>query len=144
VYFWQADIIAASTVTSPIPTTTSTVTRAATDYTVTPETSEYLRLRFSDVNSQSYLSSGTIDVSYDGTTLTVTDGTNSMTHVVSMSIGDQIVVVESTGQLYFNGSLVDTNALYNPTWGEITIGNSTDYTFSSSLDPTDTTWSEPS
>jgi hypothetical protein len=61
-----------------------------------------------------------------------------------MSIGDQIVVVESTGQLYFNGSLVDTNALYNPTWGEITIGNSTDYTFSSSLDPTDTTWSEPS
>lgn len=127
---------------SIIPTTTTTETRDATEFLVTPTSAEFLRMRFADVITQTYLSSGTISIDYDGTTLTVTDGTNAMTHIVAMAVGDQITVVESTGELYYNGSLVDTNGSYSPTWGEIALGNATDYRFDEDLDPTDTTWSE--
>lgn len=134
---------AGTVASSRIPTTTGTVTRDATEFLVTPDTEEYLRLRFADVITQTYLSSGTIVISYDGTDLTVTDGTNAMTHTVAMEVGDQITIVESTGELYYNGSLVDTNASYSPTWGEIALGNAVDYRFDADLDPTDLTWSQP-
>jgi hypothetical protein len=144
-FLWQADVVAASTVSTPIPTTTGTVQRNATSFLVTPEPAEFLRLRFADVFSQTYLSSGTIEVSYDvaTTTLTWTDGTNAMTHVVAMKPGDFATVEEATGKLYYNGSLVDTNGSYSPTWGEIALGNAVDYIFDADLDPTDTTWSQP-
>ena len=134
---------AGTVASSRIPTTTGSVQRNATSFLVTPDTEEYLRIRFADINPQIYLSSGTIEVSSDGTTLTVTDGTNVMDHIVAMEIGDQITIVESTGQLFYNWSQVDVNASYSPTWGEIALGNAVDYTFSADLDPTDQTWSQP-
>jgi hypothetical protein len=114
----------------------------ARTFTVTPETGKFLRLRFADTSSQTYLSSGTVAIAYDGNDLTWTDGTNTMTHTVSMVVGDQASVEEATGKLYYNGSLVDTNGSYLPSWGEITLGKATDYRFDNSLDPTDLTWSE--
>jgi hypothetical protein len=129
--------------TSYIPTTTGSVQRNSTSFPVTPTPAEFLRLRFADVVSQTYLSSGTIEVSYDGTTLTWTDGTNAMTHVVAMVPGDFATVEEATGKLYYNGILVDTNGSYSPTWGEIALGNAVDYTFDDELDPLDSTWSQP-
>jgi hypothetical protein len=132
-----------SVASSRIPTTTGSVQRNATEFLVTPTPAAFLRLRFADVVSQTYLSSGTIEVSYDGTTLTWTDGTNAMTHVVAMKPGDFATVEEATGKLYYNGSLVDTNGSYSPTWGEIALGNAVDYIFDAELDPTDSTWSQP-
>jgi hypothetical protein len=130
-------------VDSPIFTDGGSVQRNATSFLVTPTPAAFLRLRFADVQTQTYLNSGTIEVSYDGTTLTWTDGTNAMTHVVSMKPGDFATVEESTGKLYYNGSLVDTNGSYSPTWGEIALGNAVDYDFDDDMDPTDTTWSQP-
>jgi hypothetical protein len=144
VFVWQGDAVNASTVSSPIPTTTGSVQRNATSFLLTPTPAEFLRLRFADVQAQTYLSSGTIEVSYDGTTLTWTDGANAMTHVVAMKPGDIATGEEATGKLYYNGSLVDTNGSYSPTWGEIALGNAVDYIFDAELDPTDTTWSDPS
>ena len=141
-YLWQADLVAAATISSPIPTTTGSVQRNATSMTVTPATADFLRLRFADVNSQTYLSSGTVAISYDGTTLTWTDGANAMTHIVAMAAGDQACVEEATGKLYYNNSLVSTNASYTPTWGEIELGNAVDYRFDDALDCTDATWNE--
>ena len=129
--------------TSFILSAGSTVTRDATSFDVTPTPAAFLRMRFADVLSQSYLTSGTIDVSYNGTTLTWTDGTNAMTHVVAMAVGDQAAVEEATGKLYYNGSLVDTNGSYSPSWGAAALGNAVDYIFDDNLDPTDTTWSTP-
>ena len=127
----------------------STTASDASEFTVTPTTAEYLRLRFADVISQTYLSSGTVAVSYDGTTITVTDGVNEMTHVVALEAGDWITVKESTGQLYFGSvgdataTLVDTNGSYAPTWGEIFLGNAVDYTFDEDLDALDGEWQQP-
>jgi hypothetical protein len=110
---------------------------------LTPTPAAFLRLRFADVVSQTYLSSGTIEVSYDGTTLTWTDGTNAMTHNVTMKPGDFATVEEATGKLYYNGILEDTNGSYSPTWGEVALGNAVDYDFDDALDPLDDTWSQP-
>jgi hypothetical protein len=124
-----------------------TVQRNATEFLVTPTPAAFLRLRFADVVSQTYLSSGTIEVSYDETTLTWTDGTNAMTHNVAMKPGDFATVEEATGKLYYGSasgvSLVDTNGSYDPTWGEIALGNAVDYTFDDELDPLNSDWSQP-
>ena len=127
----------------------STTASDASEFTVTPTTAEYLRLRFADVFTQTHMASGTVAVSYDGTTLTVTDGTNAMTHIVALEPGDWITVKESTGELYFGSvgdataTLVDTNALYAPTWGEIFLGNAVNYEFNAELNPLDGTWQQP-
>jgi hypothetical protein len=129
--------------TTFILTEGGSVQRNATSFLATPTPAAFLRLRFADVVSQNYLTSGTIVISYNGTTLTWTDGTNAMTHVVAMKPGDFAAVEEATGKLYYNGSLVDTNGSYDPTWGEVALGNAVDYYFDDDLDPTDTTWSQP-
>jgi hypothetical protein len=120
-----------------------TVQRNATEFLVTPEPAAFLRLRFADVVSQTYLGSGTIVISYNGTTLTWTDGTNAMTHVVAMKPGDFATVEEATGKLYYNGILEDTNVSYAPTWGEIALGNAVDYDFDDEIDPLNSDWSQP-
>ena len=144
IYLWQADFVAASTVSSPIPTTTGSVTRDATEFLVTPDTEEYLRFRLGSVNAENYLTSGTISCDYDGSSsFTFTDGTNTMTASGARAIGDTVVIQESTGKMWVNENLEDTNGSYSPTWGEISLGNITDITFSADIDPTDSSWKEP-
>jgi len=140
----HAQLTEDSVVSSPIITITSTVIRATTEFLVTPTTADFLRFRLGSVNAENYLTSGTISCDYDGSSsLTFSDGTNTMTAAGARAIGDTVVIQESTGKMWVNASLEDTTGAYSPTWGEISLGNATDFRFDADLDPTDDTWKEP-
>ncbi len=146
-YLWQSDVTEQQTLTSPIPTTTSTVTRAATSFTSTEiiETN-FVRCRVADIQPQVYLSDGTNELEYvlSTTTLTFTDGVTTLSTVTALAVGDTIVIDTDTGKLYINGTLKDTDAALDVTWGAITaISNITDIRDDSAIDPTDDTWKEP-
>ncbi len=125
----------------------STVVKDADDFSSTeiPETGKMRwRLALENLGAQTNFSDGTNTLSYSGTAVEFTDGVTTLSHTVVPIHGDFVGLDEDTGELYYNGSVVDTDGSLAVTWGAITDANNvTDITDNSALDLTDDTWSQP-
>jgi len=125
----------------------STVVRDADSFTSThvPETGkDRWRLALENLGAQTIVSDGTNTLSYSGTAVEFTDGSVTLSHTVVPVHGDFVGLDEDTGELYYNGSIVDTNGALAVTWGAITdINNVVDIIDDGNLDLTDSTWSLP-
>jgi hypothetical protein len=146
IYIYQLDKVAASAISSIIPTTTTTVSRGAnvrTSPQVPTVGKKRFRLALENLAAQVLWGDGTSQFEYTGTALLFTDGTNNVDWTVDPVHGDIVGLDETTGQLYYNGVNVATNALISPTWGTPTDwANITDFMENPDMDLTDNSWSD--
>ena len=118
----------------------ATVTRPADALTSAQLiTAERLALRYTgNGTARTLLSDGTNILAWSGTAVTFTDGTTTLTYTGALAYGSTIALDFVAGTLTVGGTLRDTDAALDPTWGAITVIDSvSDIKVDSTIDLTD-------
>ena len=129
-----------STPSSFITSAGAVVTRPADALTsVQLITAERLALRYTGNGTpRTLLSDGTNVLAWSGTAVTFTDGVTTLTYTGALAYGSTIAIDFIDGTLTIGGTLRDTDAALDPTWGAITVLDSvSDMKADSTIDLTD-------
>jgi len=102
-------------------------------------TAERLALRYTGNGTpRTLLSDGTNVLAWSGTAVTFTDGVTTLTYTGALAYGSTIAIDFIDGTLTIGGTLRDTDAALDPTWGAITVLDSvSDMKADSTIDLTD-------